>query len=246
MLQRVVFFAYGLVCYSLFLASFLYAIGFVGGFIVPTTLDGAPRLPFAPVLAIDLGLLTLFAVQHSVMARKSFKERWTNIVPVAIERSTYVLASSLALGALCLLWQPLGGTIWALESPVARGVMHGLLAFGFGLVLLSTFLINHFELFGLSQVWYHLRKKQQPTLAFVTPGPYRIVRHPLYAGFVCAFWAAPTMTVAHLVFAVATTAYILVAIQLEERDLMRQHGADYERYRRSVPMLVPGARRRAA
>ena len=246
MLKRIGFFAYGVVCYAIFFATFLYAIGFIGGFAVPTTLDGPSRGPLARGIAINAGLLALFAVQHSVMARKWFKERWTRIVPPVLERSTYVLLSSLALIVLFWLWQPLGGVVWSVEDPVGRAVLRALFAFGWTLVLVSTFLINHFDLFGLRQVWLFLRGKPYTQLKFGTPGPYRLVRHPLYVGWFFAFWMTPRMTYAHLLFAVATTAYILIAIQFEERDLVREHGSAYEEYRRRVPMLIPFLRGQAA
>jgi protein-S-isoprenylcysteine O-methyltransferase Ste14 len=246
MIRRLGIFVFGVVSYLVFLATFLYALGFVGGFLVPTTLDGPARLPFGTALAIDLGLLALFAVQHSVMARPAFKRMWTRIVAPELERPIYVLASSLCLIAMFALWQPLGGVIWDLESSAARGVVYGLFAFGWGLVLLTTFLINHFDLFGLRQVWFALRGQPYRSLRFVEPGPYKLVRHPLYVGWLFAFWATPTMTGAHLVFAILTTAYILVAIQLEERDLLTEHGARYASYRQRVPMLIPGTGRRPA
>jgi protein-S-isoprenylcysteine O-methyltransferase Ste14 len=239
MLKRTAFFAYGVVCYAIFFGTFLYAIGFVGGFLVPTTLDGARTMPLAAALAIDAGLLALFAVQHSVMARPWFKKRWTRVVSPVLERSTYVLFSSVALILMFILWQPLGGNVWTVSDPVGRAVLYALFAFGFGLVLVATFLINHFDLFGLRQVWLYLRGKPYTRLEFGTPGPYRFVRHPLYVGWFFAFWATPTMTSAHLLFAIATTGYILIAIQFEERDLVREHGHTYEAYRRRVPMLVP-------
>ena len=239
MLKRIAFFAYGVACYLVFFATFLYAVGFIGGFGVPTTLDGAPRGSLAGGIAVDAGLLALFAIQHSVMARRWFKQRWTRIVPPALERSTYVLLSSVALIVLFAFWQPLGGVVWSVTDPVGRIVLRALFAFGFGLVLISTFLINHFDLFGLRQVWLYLRGREYTHLRFGTPGPYRLVRHPLYVGWFFAFWSTPAMTYAHLLFAVATAAYILLAIQFEERDLVREHGASYEEYRRRVPMLVP-------
>jgi methanethiol S-methyltransferase len=244
MFKRVAFFIYGTLSYLIFLGTFLYAIGFIGNFGVPTTLDGVPSGPFGIALAIDVGLLGLFAIQHSVMARKGFKDWWTRIVPKPIERSTYVLFSSLALILLFWQWRPLGGEVWSIEDPLAQFVLRGLFAFGWGLVLLSTFLINHFDLFGLRQVWLYLLGRPYTALRFGTPGPYRLVRHPLYVGWLFAFWSTPTMTLAHLLFSVATTAYILIAIQLEERDLVREHGDSYEAYRRSVPMLIPFTRRR--
>lgn len=246
MLTRILFFAYGVASYSIFLATFLYAIGFIGNFGVPRTLDGAPTEPLSRALAINVGLLGLFAVQHSVMARKWFKDAWTRVVPPPIERATYVLFSSVALILLFWQWRPLGGEVWSVENPAGRLVLRALFAFGWGLVLVSTFLINHFDLFGLRQVWLHLRGQPYTMLRFRTPGPYRLVRHPLYVGWFFAFWMTPTMSLSHLLFAVATTAYILIAIQFEERDLVREHGASYEEYRRSVPMLIPSANRRAA
>ena len=245
MSKRIAVFAYGVVSYAIFFATFLYAIAFIGNFGVPKTLDGAPRDPLPVALAINLGLLALFAVQHSVMARPWFKERWTRIVPPAAERSTYVLFSSLALILLFWQWRPMGGVVWSVENAVARNVLLALFAFGWTLVLVATFLINHFDLFGLRQVWLHLRGKPYTALPFGTPGPYRLVRHPLYVGWFFAFWMTPTMTATHLLFAVMTTAYILVAIQFEERDLVHIHGRDYVEYRKRVPMLIPFAKKRA-
>ena len=239
MLKRTAFFAYGVICYAIFFGTFLYAIGFIGGFLVPTTLDGPRTMPLAAAVAVDAGLLALFAVQHSLMARPWFKKSWTRVVPDVLERSTYVLFSSLALIVMFIFWQPLGGSVWTVTDPIGRAVLYGLFAFGFGVVLVSTFLINHFDLFGLRQVWLYFRGRPYTRLAFGTPGPYRFVRHPLYVGWFFAFWATPTMTMSHLLFAVATTAYILIAIQWEERDLVTEFGDSYEDYRRRVPMLVP-------
>ena len=243
MFKRIAFFAYGSLSYLVFLATFLYAIGFIGNFGVPTSLDGTPQGPLVVALLVDVGLLTLFAAQHSIMARKWFKEWWTRIVPKPLERSTYVLFSSVALILLFWHWRPLGGVVWSVEEPVGRLVLRALFAFGWLTVLVSTFLINHFDLFGLRQVWLYLRGRSYTTLKFGTPGPYRLVRHPLYVGWLFAFWSTPTMTLAHLLFSIATTAYILLAIQFEERDLVREHGDTYEAYRRSVPMLIPFIRR---
>jgi protein-S-isoprenylcysteine O-methyltransferase Ste14 len=239
MLKRILFFAYGSLSYLIFLATFLYAIGFIGNFGVPRTLDGPATGTLGVSFAIDIGLLALFAVQHSVMARKWFKDWWTRVVPKPVERSTYVLFSSLALILLFTLWRPMGGVIWSVEDPTGRLLLRGLFAFGWGLILASTFLINHFDLFGLRQVWCYLLGRPCSTLRFGTPGPYRLVRHPLYVGWLIAFWMTPVMTLAHLVFSLATTAYILLAIQFEERDLVREHGDTYEKYRESVPMLIP-------
>jgi methanethiol S-methyltransferase len=244
MTKRALFFAYGAACYLIFLATFLYAIAFIGGFAAKVTLDGAPRGAIGSSLGIDAALLALFAVQHSLMARPWFKDRWTRVVPREIERSTYVLFSSLALILLFWQWRPLGGVVWSVESPAARLALWSLFGFGWTLVLVATFLINHFDLFGLRQVWLQLVGRPYTPLRFRTPGPYRLVRHPLYVGWFFAFWMTPHMTLSHLVFALATTAYILVAIQFEERDLVRAHGQDYEDYRRRVPMLIPSLRSR--
>ena len=244
MTKRIMYFVYGVFSYVVFLGVFLYAIGFIGNFGVPTTLDGPASGPLGLSIAIDAGLLTLFAVQHSVMARKWFKDWWTRIVPKPVERSTYVLFSSVALILLFMLWRPLGGLIWSVEDPIGRVVLRSLFAFGWALILYSTFLINHFDLFGLRQVWRSLRGQPEEELRFTTPGPYQLVRHPLYVGWLFAFWMTPVMTFAHLLFSVATTAYILLAIQFEERDLVRQFGDRYRDYRRSVPMLIPSFRKR--
>lgn len=240
MVKRLAFFAYGSIAYLVFLGTFLYAIAFVGDFGVPTRLDGAPAMPLLPSLAIDTALLTVFALQHSIMARRWFKERWTRIVAEPIERATYVLCASLALILLFWQWQPLGGVLWSIDNPAARIALRALSAAGWGLVLVVTFVINHFELFGLRQVWYALLGRSRPQTPMVTPGPYRVVRHPLYFGFLVAFWMTPTMTLAHLFFAFVTTAYIVIAIQFEEADLIAEHGAVYESYRQQVPMLIPG------
>jgi protein-S-isoprenylcysteine O-methyltransferase Ste14 len=244
MLKRMLFFAYGAACYLVFLGTFLYAIGFIGNLGVPTTLDGPATEPLARALAINAALLAVFAVQHSVMARRWFKQRWTRLVPKPIERSTYVLVSSLALILLFWQWRPMGGDIWSVENGPGVVVLRALFGFGWGLVLVSTFLIDHFDLFGLRQVWLYLVGTPYVPREFATPGPYRLVRHPLYLGWFFAFWMTPTMTLAHLVFAIATSAYILIAIQFEEHDLRREFGNIYEEYRRTVPMLVPFTRRR--
>ena len=244
MFKRTLFFAYGSVSYLIFLGTFLYAVCFIGNFGVPRTLDGVASGPLAISFAIDVALLTLFAAQHSIMARKWFKDWWTRIVPKPIERSTYVLFSSLALILLFWQWRPLGGVVFSVENPAGRLVLRVLFGFGWGLVLLSTFLINHFDLFGLRQVWLYLLGRPITPLRFATPGPYRLVRHPLYVGWLFAFWMTPVMTLAHLLFSTATTAYILLAIQFEERDLVRDLGEKYKVYRKSVPMLVPFTRKR--
>ena len=237
--QRVAVLLYGTFSYAMFFGTFCYAAGFVGNFLVPKTMDSAPTTSFWAALAINASLLTLFAVQHSVMARSFFKRWLTRMIPEAAERSTYTLLSSLALIVLFWQWQPMGGVIWNVQGTWAAGLMHAGFAFGWLLVLVTTFLINHFDLFGLRQVWKYFRGVAYRPLRFVTPGPYRMVRHPLYFGWLCAFWFTPVMTAAHLVFALATTAYILVAIQLEERDLVAAHGRDYLEYRKKTPMLIP-------
>lgn len=230
---------YGVVSYAIFLATFLYAIGFVGGFLVPRSIDGVPTRGTGAALLIDAVLLGIFALQHSVMARPAFKRALTRLIPELAERSTYVLMSSLALILVFWRWEPIGGVIWSVENPLGRGLLHAGFAFGWLTVLVTTFLINHFDLFGLRQVWKFFRGQRYTALKFVTPGPYKLVRHPLYVGWFFAFWCTPHMTSAHLVFAILTAAYILVAIQFEERDLVAHHGADYVEYRRKTPMLVP-------
>ena len=246
MIKRLLFFAYGVCAYLIFFVTFLYAVAFVGGFAVPTQLDDPSHGSMITALAIDALLLTVFAVQHSVMARKWFKERWTQIVPWAIERSTFVLCASAALLLLFWQWRPIGIQVWTIENDLGRLVVWVLFAAGWGTVLVMTFLINHFDLFGLRQVWLPLVGKTYTPVTFRTPLPYRIIRHPLYFGFLLAFWATPHMTLAHLVFAVATTAYIVLAIQFEENDLLSEHGASYAEYRRKVPMLLPGMRGRTS
>lgn len=241
MLKRVLIFVYGVVCYGVFFATFLYAIGFIGNLVVPKSMDSPAETPFLTALAIDVCLLGIFAVQHSMMARPWFKKAWTKIIPETAERSTYVLLSSLALIALFLFWQPLGGVIWSVESQTWRTLINSIFALGFGLVLVSTFLINHFDLFGLRQVWLQLIGKPYTHLSFRTPLFYKYVRHPLYAGWFLAFWATPIMTGAHLLFAVMTSAYILTAIRWEEKDLILLHGSKYKHYRDNVPMLIPSA-----
>ncbi|HVO81836.1 MAG TPA: isoprenylcysteine carboxylmethyltransferase family protein [Terriglobales bacterium] len=238
MYGRITAFLYGVTCYLAFLAAFLYAIGFLGNFGVPKAIDSGAQLPFLQALAINVALLGLFAVQHSVMARQWFKRAWTRIVPAPVERSTYVLFSSLALLLLFWKWEPMGGVVWHVEGAIGQAVLYTLYALGWVTVLISTFLINHFDLFGLRQVWLHLCGQAYTALQFRTPGLYRYVRHPLYVGWLLVFWSAPVMTIAHLVFAIATTAYILVAIQFEERDLVRLH-AEYAEYRQRVPMMLP-------
>lgn len=242
-MNRITGLIYGIVSYAIFFATFLYAIGFVGNIFVPKGIDSIPNVPMTQALLINLGLLGIFAIQHSVMARPAFKRWITKFIPEAMERSTYTLASSLLLIAMFWLWEPMGGVVWSIENPAGVALMYSGFAFGWLLVLVSTFLINHFDLFGLRQVWLNFRNKPYTKLKFNLPFAYRVVRHPLYLGWLFAFWCIPTMTIAHLAFAIATTAYILIAIQLEERDLMDMH-PEYAEYRKRVPMIIPFVRKR--
>lgn len=245
-MTRVAYAAFALFAYTVFFATFLYLIGFVAGLpIWPTTVDTGPLVDPIIAVAIDLGLVSLFGLQHSIMARPAFKRAWTRTVPEPIERSAYVLASSVLLILLVTLWHPIPGTVWRVEGGMGV-VLWGICALGWGLVLLSTFLLNHFELFGLRQAYFHLRGRLAGPPAFHQPLLYRVVRHPLYLGFIIAFWATPSMGWGHLLFAAAMTGYILVAIPIEERDLVKALGPAYEDYQRRVGMLVPKTARGAA
>ena len=238
-MNRILAFVFGLAAYIVFLGTFLYAIGFVAGLVVPKSIDTGPVTPVVQSVVINVLLLALFAVQHSVMARKPFKRWWTRFIPKAIERSMYVLLASLALILLFWLWQPIHTVVWRATDPATEAALFGLSLFGWVIVLFSTFLINHFELFGLRQVMNESAARSVPAPTFRTPLLYNLVRHPIYVGFIIAFWATPIMTCGHLLFATVTTAYILIGIALEERDLIEAFGDEYRRYRRRVGMLLP-------
>lgn len=236
---RFVALVYGLVSYLIFFVTFLYAIGFVTDLIVPKTIDSGAVTPFAEAVIVNLVLMSVFAIQHSVMARQGFKQWWTQFVPRSVERSTFVLFASLALILLYWQWRPIPTIMWSIANPNVALAVTALSLVGWFVVLLSTFLINHFELFGLHQVYSNFMGREMPTPSFHEPLFYRFVRHPIYLGFIIAFWAAPVMTVGHLLFSAVTTAYMLVAIVFEERDLVNVFGDEYRKYRSRVPMLLP-------
>lgn len=238
-MKRVLFFLYGLVCYGIFFGTFLYAMGFVGNLLVPKSVDVGYQAGTASAWLVDMVLLSVFAIQHSVMARQGFKKWWTRLVPKPIERSTYVLFSSLALIALFWYWRPLTDVVWETRNPVLVSGLIGTYFLGWGIVLFGTFLINHFNLFGLQQVYLNMRNRELMPPQFVKPLFYKVVRHPLMLGFIIAFWSTPVMTIGHLLFAFASTGYILVAIQLEERDLVKLHGQEYVRYQHEVSQIIP-------
>lgn len=233
---------YGVACYAIFFAVFLYLVAFLADFAVPKTVDSGLATEVGRALLVNAALLALFGLQHSVMARPGFKRAWTRIVPAPVERSTYVLASSLVLIVLFWQWQPIQAPVWEIESGAARAALYGLFGFGVALVLYSTLLIDHFDLFGLRQVALYFRRRSYSERSFVMPVLYRFVRHPLYIGWLVTFWAAPTMTAGHFLFALGMSAYILVAIPLEERDLEALHGDSYRRWRERTPMFVPRLR----
>jgi methanethiol S-methyltransferase len=238
-MKKFLFLMYGVISYAIFFGTYCYAIGFVTNLVVPTGLDAEPTTNFSIAVLINVGLLVAFALQHSIMARPAFKKWWTALVPEALERSTYVLLSSICMIALFIYWQPMGGVVWSVESNTAVWILNGVSILGFGIVLISTFLINHFDLFGLRQVWLYFTGKPYTHLPFKTPLFYKYVRHPLYLGWMIAFWAAPVMTIAHFLFAAICTAYMLTAIRFEERDLISVFGEKYIKYKEMAPMLIP-------
>ncbi|MDJ0878441.1 MAG: NnrU family protein [Halieaceae bacterium] len=242
-MKRSVILLYGVVSYLLFFVTFLYSIGFVGNLWVPRSIDSEPTVALGTALLVNLGLLTMFAVQHSGMARPAFKRWLTRYIPAAAERSTYVLFSTIAMAALMYYWAPMGGVIWAVQSDWATFTLNALYLGSWALLLYATFLINHFDLFGLRQVWLSFRKQENHELKFVTPTLYRIVRHPIYVGWLGIFWFTPVMTVTHVLLALGVTGYILVGIKLEERDLEQAH-PEYAQYKRKVPALIPAFGRR--
>ena len=238
---RMLALVYGVVSYIVFFVTFLYAIAFVGNLFVPKSIDigGDAAANLTTALIVNIILLSIFAIQHSVMARPAFKRWWTSIIPQAVERSTYVLLSSLALALLFWQWRPITGVLWDVNNAVGMYLLWALFGLGWGTVLLSTYLINHFDLFGLRQVYLYSKNTEYTDVGFKEVFLYKIVRHPIMLGFIIAFWATPRMTTGHLLFAAVTTVYILVAIQMEERDSVNAHGADYEAYRKRVSMIVP-------
>jgi methanethiol S-methyltransferase len=243
-MKKSFFLIYGIIAYAIFFGTFCYAVGFVSTLVVPKHIDSKPQSSLAFALLVNAGLLSLFALQHSIMARPAFKKWWTKFIPEQIERSTYVLLASLCLLLLFWQWQPLGGIIWQIKSETAQVLLNSLCMVGFGIVLISTFLINHFDLFGLRQVWMYFTGKKYEPLSFKIPFFYKYVRHPLYLGFIIAFWATPIMTAAHLFFSIMTTLYMLTAIQFEENDLTKHYGEKYKNYKRSAPMLIPFTKRK--
>ena len=243
-MKKIMFLLYGVVCYAIFFVTFLYAIGFVNNLYVPKSVDTGYQGGTSYAWMVDILLLSLFALQHSIMARKGFKKWWTKIIPEPIERSTYVLFASASLILLFAYWRPLPGVIWDVRNNLLSGLLTGLYFFGWFIVLFGTFLINHFNLFGLQQVYHNLNGSEPATSRFVTPMLYKFVRHPIMLGFIIAFWSTVRMTSGHLLFSVATTAYILIAIRLEERDMVAMYGADYKRYQEEVSQIVPIPRRK--
>ncbi|MFK8114989.1 MAG: methanethiol S-methyltransferase [Rubripirellula sp.] len=244
-MRRIIIFAYGIVCYAMFLAVCVYSIGFIGNILVPNSLDADPQLPWIAAVGVNLLLLAVFAIQHSVMARPTFKRWWTKTVPQAAERSTYVLFSNLAMIVMFAFWQPIGGVVWDVSYVEVQAALYAIYGLGWLMVLYTTCLLNHFEMFGVRQVYLNLNGRPYTPLPFHEPSLYRYVRHPLYVGWLMVFWFTPIMTMSHLLFAIGTTAYILIAIRLEERNL-EDALPEYADYKQRVPMLVPSVRRKKA
>lgn len=237
---------YGIIAYFAFFGSILYAIGFVGNLVVPKTIDGEPQVPMLNAILINGSLLLLFALQHSIMARPAFKRWFTRIIPEVIERSTYVLLSSLCLALMMWQWQPMGGMIWSTDNATVKTILMVIYLVGWAIVFLSSFLINHFDLFGLRQVWLYFNGKPYTHLKFKLPFLYKYVRHPLYLGLLIAFWSTPVMTITHLFFAILTTGYVFTGIQFEEKDLVNTFGEKYKSYKKKAPMIIPFTKKKAA
>ena len=245
-MKKTMFFLYGIVSYLAFLGTILYAIGFFGNHVVPKTIDDELQVPLASAILTNASLLLLFALQNSIIARPSFKRRWARIIPAELERSSFVLLSSICPVFMMWQWQPIGGIVWSVKDEMLKPILHIAYLAGWAIVFVSTFLINHFDLFGLRQVWLYFRGKSYSQLPFRLPGVYRLVRHPLYLGFLVAFWATPVMTVTHLLFAILTTGYIVTAIRFEDRDLIVHFGEKYNDYKTWAPMLIPFTKRKAS
>lgn len=243
-MKRLSIFMYGVFSYLAFFVTFLYLIAFIGNLVVPKTIDSGLTIGIPQSAIIDLGLLSLFAIQHTLMARPGFKRWWTTLVPEPIERSTYVLATSISLALLCWQWRPMKELIWNVDNATGKAILFAFFFFGWGLALLSSFVINHFDLFGLRQVWFYLRNQKYSTVEFQMKSLYKYIRHPLVLGIIVGSWVTPRMTMGHLLLAVTFTAYILVGIQFEEHDLVHFFGENYTNYRRRVPMLIPFTKKR--
>lgn len=243
-MKRFFFLLYGLIAYVAAVGSLLYAIGFIGNIVVPKTIDGEPQLPLLSAILINASLLLLFALQHSIMARPGFKRWFTRMIPAELERSTFVLLSSLLLILIMWQWQPLGGVVWSVDNSTIKTILLVIYLIGWAILFISSFLINHFDLFGVRQVWLYFNKKPYTHLPFRLPFFYKYMRHPIYFGMLIAFWSASLMRVSHLLFAVLSTGYVLVGIQLEERDLIKTFGEKYKLYKKRAPMLIPFSKKK--
>lgn len=245
-MKRVSFLFYGIIAYLAAFTSLVYAIGFIGNLVVPKTIDRLPQVPLINAILINASLLSIFALQHSIMARPGFKRWFTRIIPEELERSTYVLMSGLLLTLIMWQWQPMGGVVWSVDNSIAKTVLLVIYFIGWTILFLSSFLINHFDLFGLRQVWLYFQGKPYTHLKFRLPFLYKVVRHPIYFGMMLAFWSTSIMTISHLFFAILATGYVLVGIQLEERDLIKQFGEKYNQYKKRAPMLIPFTKKKTA